>query len=204
MKEINYSYRLTKEIEKRGITLSEMYSITKGKSIVFTVLCLFIIGNSAYAMISTGKFSLTHLLYIIFGVAILGYVWLLPNFIVNRKIKNVDESSEIEILVKPSEILVTEKGKTKKVTASNYRGYRKGEDMFVVYYATNYIALPTESLSGEDTAEIEEILKYFHNPDYFRSEEEKAADEEPEFPPFVPPEDFLGEETPNSIENEDA
>ncbi len=209
MKEINYSYNPTRETAKRGITLSGMYSITKGKGILFTALCIFIIANSAYAMISTGKINLLHIIYIIFGVAILGYVWLLPNFIVNRKLNNVDETSEIGFNIKPSEIVVTKNGEEQyTVTARDFRGYQKGEDMFVVYHATSYTALPTENLSDDEVADLEEILKYFHNPDYFKTAEEKAADNQPEFPPFVPPEDFKPEEeqeeSPKTIENEEA
>ena len=207
MKEINYSYRETRDIVERGINLSEMYSITKGKRILFTALCLFIIVNSSYAMITTSKISLLHVVYILLGIAILGYVWFLPNFIIKRKLKTVDEETEIAVSIKPSEIIVSKNGEeAEKITAKDYRGYKKGEDMFVVYSATGYAALPTESLEEEQKAEIEEILKYFHNPDYFKSEEEKAADKEPEFPPFVPPEDFKPdqEETTQPIENEEA
>ena len=34
--------------------------------------------------------------------------------------------------------------------------------------------------------------------------EEKAAENEPEFAPFVPPDDFLPEEEPTTLENEDV
>ena len=78
MKEINFSYKQSKDFVKRGINLSGMYSITKGKKILFTVLCAYIIINSGYIMISTAKFTIIHLIYILFGAAILAYTWLLP------------------------------------------------------------------------------------------------------------------------------
>lgn len=204
MKEIKFSYRQSKDIVKRGIDISGMYSITKGKKIFFTILCAYILINSCYIIISTAKFSIVQLVYIIFSVAILGYTWLLPQFIINRKIETTDETAEVEISLKPAELTETKSDTKKEITARDYRGYKKGEEIFVVYGSTSYIAIPTETLSPEEKEDLEEILKYFHNPDYFKSEEEKAAENEPEFPEFVPPEDFVPEEEPTTVENEDT
>ena len=205
MKEINYSYQQRRDIVKKGIELTGMYSITKGKRILFTALCIFIITNSAYALISTGKFSLIHLFYIIFGVLILGYVWFLPNFLIKRKINSVDETQEVSLSVKPAEIVESKGTEKTVITSSSYRGYLKGENIFAVFGATNYLVLPTDGFAEEEIAQMEEILKYFHNPDYFKTEEEKLADSEPEFPEFVPPDDFIPEEEkPTNLENEDA
>ena len=204
MKEINFSYKQSKDFVKRGINLSGMYSITKGKKILFTVLCAYIIINSGYIMISTAKITIIHLIYILFGAAILAYTWLLPQFIINRKIKSTDETLEVEISLKPAELIETKGEKKTEITARDYRGYQTGEEMYVVYGATNYVALPTDTLSDEEKEDLEEILKYFHNPDYFKSEEEKAKDNEPEFEPFVPPEGFQPEEETITVENEDT
>ncbi len=204
MKEINFSYAQSAEFTKKAVEHSGVYTITRGKKILFSLLCAFIIGNSAYAMITTAEISFKHIFYIVFGLAILAYTWLLPKFLTNKKIKSVNPEEMVEISLKPSELMEKKGEKETKITASTFRGYLKGDGIFTVFSTGGYISIPTDSLTEEEKADMEEMLEYFHNPDYFKSAEEKAAEAEPEFEPFVPPDDFVPEEESTTLENEDA
>jgi len=204
MKEIKFSYNPSGEYVKKELAQSGVYTITMGKKILFTLLCAFIIVNSGYALISTMKVLPTHIMYIVLGVAILAYTWLLPEFLTRRKIKTVNPEEEIEITLKPSELIEIKGGKEVKITDSTFRGKVLGDEIFTVYSTSGRISFPTDKLSREEKAEATELLEYFHNPDYFKSAEEKAADSEPEFEPFVPPDDFVPEDEPTTLENEDA
>ncbi len=199
MKTVKYSYTPTPEITLRGINESGMYSITTSKKIIFTLLCLFIIANSVSALIAVAKTDILHIVYIVLGVAILMYVWLLPNFIIKKKVKATKCDESVEIEVTAGELKVSKNGKPDyTVTLRDYRGTKKGEDIFILYHGSGYTPLPTDGLTSDEKADLEEILNYFHNPDYFKSEEETAQNNDPEFAPFVPPDDFKEIEDTNT------
>ena len=207
MENIKYSYTPTKEFTKKETIASEMYSITKGKKILFSVLCAYIIIQAIYIMISLQKVVTLQVVYLVLGILILLYTWLLPAFLIKKRIKATNTKDEVQIEITPTKITRIVGNKTAEITARNYRGYRNHQDLVIVYYANGYIPLPTDSLSAEEKENLQQILEYFHNPDYFKTPEEKAAENEPEFPPFVPPDDFVPEEeeeTSNNVENEDA
>lgn len=214
MEKIEYTYTPTPEFTKKESVFSEMFSITGGKKVLFTLLCLFIITNAVYVTVNAKKLIIIQLVYFIIGILILGYTWLLPQFIIKRRVKNTNTKDVVSLSIQPSSIVKTVGNKSYEVNAKNYRGYRENEEMYIVYYNTAYMPLPKEGLTQEQQNNIGEMLAYFHNPDYFKSPEELVKESEPEFPPFVPPDGFVPEEefynpekteeTPTIVENEDA
>ncbi len=158
MEKLKFNYSLSSEQFKKGMLAAGAFKPQRGKQVLVTVLCLFIVFNSASALVAgalQGKaFDLIQLVFILIGIGAAVYIWVSPVLMMKSAMKNHLETEEIEI--EETEDGIEIRGnETVNITNKNYIGVQNNKGFLVIYYDRTYIAIP----ESEITDEISEALE---------------------------------------------
>ncbi len=161
MENLNFKYSLSPEAFKKGMLAAGAYKPQRGKQILITVLCLFIVFNSVSAIVSLAlqgkQFDFTQLIFVAIGIAATAYIWISPAMMLKNAMKTHLETEELEVTA-TEEGFEVKGNQTVLITKENYVGLARNKGFVVVYHDRTYIAIPEEEISEEI---IEKIGEYF-------------------------------------------
>ena len=178
MEKVVFDYKLTPEIFRKGMELSEMYNIGKTRKIVTTGLCLFIIINSGSALLV--KFDLMQLLFILFAVACGLFTLFGEKFQKNAVIKKHFKEVENVITLEKGKIHISQDGGDYTIDYREYKGYKENAEMFLIYFADRFVILPKVEKTEEEINVARDLIETFY------STASETKDEDWGFEDFVP------------------
>ena len=161
MEKLKFNYSLSSEQFKSGMIAAGAFKPQRGKQVLVTVLCLFIVVNSVFALVSgalQGKdFDLIQLVFILIGIGAAAYIWISPVLMMKSAMKNHLETEEIEI--EETEDGIEVRGnETVNITNKNYLGVQNNKGFLVIYYDRTYIAIPESEITDEISEALEKSL----------------------------------------------
>ena len=159
MEQINFSYTLSDEVLDKGVKLSGLFTPAKTRQIILSLLMAFVFANAIYGTISIKELTARNLFYLIASAVIVAILWLEPVLRVKSYKKNtLGKIANIE--VERGKITAFIGEEKLNIIGEGLKGFKKAEDCIIIYFAAEYLLLPTADKTQE---EIDKVLDYLTN-----------------------------------------
>ncbi len=158
MEKFNIKYTLTPELFKSGMITAGAFKPQRGKQILITILCLFLIVNSVSAIFETGKIAIINIFYVAIALIAGIYIWVSPYLMLKNIMKKHSKTEEIEAEFS-EDGLIFNKEEPQTITRENYNGFIRKNGFMIIYFGRTYEAIPDEALPAEISEKIVEYLE---------------------------------------------
>ena len=160
MNSVTYSFSVNEQMAKRAVNECGLYSISRKRQIIITVICLGVIVNSIYSFIGMRGVDLPSVFCLIASIFLIAYVDLSPYWYIKKQIDSWNEK-KITVSVSKEEINYSINGEESFVSSNNYKGFRRTRNFFIIYFGQDYIFLPTKEKSDDELILTKEFLETY-------------------------------------------
>lgn len=161
MESVIYNFCVTKPMATLGVKESGLYTISRKRQIIITLICLGVIINSVYAFIGMRGVDLPSVFCLVASVFLILYVDLSPNLYIKKQVDSWCKKGDVQVTLCRDEILVTEDGEERLIPANKYKGFRRTRNFFIIYYGQDYLFLPTVDKTDEELIATKEFLETY-------------------------------------------
>ena len=161
MESVIYSFLVNKQMATLGVKECGLYTISRKRQIIITLICLGVIVNSIYSFIRMRGVDVPSVFCLVASVFLIFYVDLSPSWYIKKQIENWCKKGEVTVSLKRDEILVKENGEEKLIRADLYKGFRRTRNFFIIYHGSDYVFLPTHDKTDEELIATRDILETY-------------------------------------------
>ena len=162
MESVIYNFCVTEQLAQLGVKESGLYTISRKRQIIITLICLGVIVNSVYSFVGMRGVDIPSVFCLIASLFLIAYVDLSPSYYVKKQFKNWC-GKNVTISVSQNEILANINGEEKVILADQYKGFRRTRNFFIIYYSQDYLFLPVIEKTDEELIATKEFLETYHS-----------------------------------------